>query len=60
VKGGETRVKKHSNLYYLFLEDMEARPIDAEANERIKQAIVAFYKEFRALKKAGLETPKKE
>ncbi len=39
---------------------MEARPIDAEANERIKQAIMAFYKEFRALKKAETTTPKKE
>ena len=35
---------KHANLYFLFLEEREANPINAEKNKTIRQNIENFYK----------------
>lgn len=38
---------KHSNVYYLFLEDQKKNPIDVAANERIRKNIEKFYWEIK-------------
>ena len=35
---------RHANLYFLFLEDREANPIQADKNEIIRQNVENFYK----------------
>jgi hypothetical protein len=47
-------VTRHANLYFLFLEDREANPIQADKNESIRRNVENFYKTLIAQQKVKM------
>lgn len=40
-------MKKHYNLYYLFLEDMQKYPLSEERSQQIRKNIEKYYKKIK-------------